>query len=130
MLHNVGSFRRMYYAAAPFVAVENSRMHRYATALVGCRPTQYVLPYQHGTGHTKLTGLWLRNLPALKPKCEVEAGRGRARMPVARRWLATPCAPWPPPSPCMVHSSLLSRSQMQIVASDDTQEKRRPAVHW
>eukprot|EP00962_Isochrysis_galbana_P018646 scaffold5375_cov110-Isochrysis_galbana.AAC.7 len=42
--------------AAPFVAVENPKMHSLATDLVGGRkPDQYVQPYEHGTGHQKAT---------------------------------------------------------------------------
>eukprot|EP00962_Isochrysis_galbana_P051367 scaffold22759_cov111-Isochrysis_galbana.AAC.4 len=42
-----------------------------ATDLIGGRkPTQYVQPYEHGTGHQKATGLYLTdNLPILKPTC-------------------------------------------------------------
>ena len=77
VLHNADVFRRMYNARAPFVAVENSKMHRYARDLVGVRPTQYVHPWQHGTGHTKPTGLFLRNLPELTPTKPV-SGREHA----------------------------------------------------
>ena len=31
------------------------------------RPDQYIQPWQHGHGETKKTGLWLKNLPLLKP---------------------------------------------------------------
>jgi len=56
---------------APFVAVENPKMHSLATDLVGGRkPTQYVQPYEHGTGHQKATGLYLTyNLPLILPTC-------------------------------------------------------------
>ena len=56
---------------APFVAVENPKMHSLATDLVGGRkPTQYVQPYEHGTGHQKATGLYLTyNLPLIQPTC-------------------------------------------------------------
>lgn len=77
VLSNADVFRRIYAARAPFVAVENSKMHRYARRLVGVEPTQYVHPWQHGTGHTKPTGLYLRNLPPLRPTCEVK-GREHA----------------------------------------------------
>ena len=81
---NAAVFRRMNAARAPFVATENSKMHRFGRRLVGAIPTQYVHPWQHGTGHTKATALFLRNLPALKPTCEV-AGREHAlaRLPPA-----------------------------------------------
>eukprot|EP00962_Isochrysis_galbana_P004037 scaffold1124_cov131-Isochrysis_galbana.AAC.12 len=56
---------------APFVAVENPKMHSLATDLVGGRkPTQYVQPYEHGTGHQKATGLYpTYNLPLIQPTC-------------------------------------------------------------
>ena len=73
VLANAAVFRSMRAADAPFVAIENSKMHRYGRALVGGQgPNQYVHPWQHGTGHTKPTGLHLRNLPPLKPTCIVE----------------------------------------------------------
>ena len=77
------TFNRMAAADAPFVAIENPKMHRFATALVGGRkPTQYVHPWQHGTGHTKPTGLYLKNLPQIEPT-EIVAGRepAMARLP-------------------------------------------------
>lgn len=36
------------------------------------KPTQYVHPYQFGDPHSKKTGLWLKNLPCLKPTQIVE----------------------------------------------------------
>ena len=81
---NAALYRAMRAAQAPFVAVENSKMHRWARSLTGGRaPDQYVHPWQHGTGHTKATGLELSSsLPPLKPTCLVE-GRQHAiaRMP-------------------------------------------------
>ena len=78
VLDNAAVFRRMYSARAPFVAVENSKMHRFAKDLVGgISPTCYVHPWQHGTGHTKPQGLYLRNLPAIRPTCIV-SGREHA----------------------------------------------------
>ena len=82
VLSNADTFRRIMRARAPFVAVENSKMHRYGRALVGAEPTQYVHPWQHGTGHTKPTALYLRNLPALRPTCRVEGRKhALARLP-------------------------------------------------
>ena len=66
-------FRRMWNAKAPFVVLEQPKMHPLARQLVGeMRATQYVHPWQHGTGHTKPTGLYLsekegRRLPELRP---------------------------------------------------------------
>ena len=31
------------------------------------KPNQYIQPWEHGHGETKKTGLWLKNLPKLKP---------------------------------------------------------------
>jgi hypothetical protein len=61
-------------AKAPFVVLENPRMHALAQDLVGGRkPSQIVQPYEHGTGHQKATGLYLPdNLPKLKPTCLME----------------------------------------------------------
>ena len=71
-------FRRVNNAAAPFVATENSRMHRYARQrLGGLRPTQITHPHQHGHGETKPTGLYLKGLPPLRPSCQVEGRRHR-----------------------------------------------------
>ena len=84
VLANADVFRRVWKARAPFVAVENSKMHRYARQLVGVSSTQYVHPWQHGTGHTKPTALFLRNLPPIQPTCIVD-GREHAlaRLPPA-----------------------------------------------
>jgi hypothetical protein len=67
-------FLCMLDAKAPFVAVENPRMHPLAQLLVGGRtPTQIAQPYEHGTGHRKATGLFLTpNLPPLTPTCLVD----------------------------------------------------------
>ena len=85
LLQNAALFRRMHAVQAPFVAVENSKMHRFGRTLVGdLAPTQYVHPWQHGTGHTKPTALYLRNLPALTPSCVVEGRKhALARLPPA-----------------------------------------------
>jgi hypothetical protein len=82
VLSNVNTFRQMYSTRAPFVAVENTKMHRVARTMVGVSATQYVHPWQHGTGHTKATGLYLRNLPPIQPTCVV-SGRlhAMARLP-------------------------------------------------
>ena len=88
MRQNASVFRMLYAAQAPFVAAENAKMHKHARLLIGdLRPTQYVHPWQHGHGHTKPTGLYLRNLPPLVPSKEV---RGRENvlatlMPIVRR---------------------------------------------
>ena len=40
-------------------------------------PTLYCEPWQHGHGETKKTGLWLKNLPPLKPSNIVEGREQR-----------------------------------------------------
>lgn len=40
-------------------------------------PTQYIQPWQFGHGETKKTGLWLKNLPPLKPTNIVEGREQR-----------------------------------------------------
>eukprot|EP00962_Isochrysis_galbana_P020664 scaffold6055_cov108-Isochrysis_galbana.AAC.1 len=61
---------------APFVAVENPKMHSLATDLVGGRkPTQYVQPYEHGTGHQKATGLYLTDMQFASYSTDVYHGR-------------------------------------------------------
>ena len=81
---NAEQFRAMRAAKAPFVAVENPKMHALAQRLTQTQgPTQYVHPWQHGTGHTKVTGLYLSGgLPPLQPTCEVEGREhAMARLP-------------------------------------------------
>ena len=61
--------RTLLNADIPQIALENP---------VGCistrirKPDQYIQPYEYGCGHTKKTGLWLKNLPLLKPTNIVE----------------------------------------------------------
>ena len=75
---NASVFRMLYAAQAPFVAAENAKMHLHGRHLIGgIRPSQYVHPWQHGHGHTKPTGLFLKNLPLLVPSKEVD-GRENA----------------------------------------------------
>ena len=59
-------FRRLLDADAPFVALENPAMHRYATAAIGgLRPSQYIHPFEHGHGETKSIGIYADGLPLL-----------------------------------------------------------------
>ena len=68
----------MHAAQAPFVATENSKMRRHTRAAIGnLRPTQYTHPWQHGHGHTKATGLFLKNLPPPVPS-KLVTGRANA----------------------------------------------------
>lgn len=57
-------FLTLLNADIPRVAVENPR----PLTVVGLpKPTQTIQPYEHGEPYSKLTCLWLRNLPPLKP---------------------------------------------------------------
>ena len=73
MLEAVAVFRRLHSVKAPFVCVEQPKMNRYAKQeLDGLSPTQYIHPWQHGTGHTKPTALYLsEGLPPIVPTCVV-----------------------------------------------------------
>mgnify|MGYP003149230279 CR=1 FL=1 len=53
------------------------------------KPDQYIQPYQFGHGETKKTGLWLKNLPLLRPTDEVEGREPVIHMmpPSANRWM-------------------------------------------
>jgi hypothetical protein len=58
------SFASSFFDYADMVAVENpvgrlSKLWR--------KPDQYIQPWMFGHGETKKTGLWLKNLPLLKP---------------------------------------------------------------
>lgn len=58
------------------LCVENPIMHAHAAALIGELPgvtKSFVQPYHFGHLETKRTGLYLRQLPALKPTDDVEA---------------------------------------------------------
>lgn len=62
-------FKRLFECNVPRICLENpvgvvSTMYR--------KPTQYVQPWQFGDPHSKKTGLWLKNLPALVPTKIVE----------------------------------------------------------
>ena len=52
------------------------------------KPAQYVQPWQFGHGETKKTGLWLHNLPNLKPTSVVDGREQRIWKlpPTADRW--------------------------------------------
>lgn len=57
-------FMAFYNADCPFIAIENPTPSKvYELPPV----TQYIQPYEHGHEFTKRTGLWLINLPPLKP---------------------------------------------------------------
>lgn len=52
------------------------------------KPDQYIQPYEFGHGETKKTGLWLKNLPKLKPTNIVEGRKSRVHLepPSKDRW--------------------------------------------
>ncbi|HDD44689.1 MAG TPA: hypothetical protein ENG63_07510 [Candidatus Desulfofervidus auxilii] len=59
-------FLELWNAPIPHICIENPVPHKYARQKIG-RPTQYIQPYQFGEFVTKKTGLWLKNLPPLRP---------------------------------------------------------------
>ena len=81
-------FRALLECGIPRIAVENPIMHKYAREIVGRGPDQIVQPWQFGHGETKATGLWLRNLPLLKPTRIVEGRKPRVHFasPGPERW--------------------------------------------
>jgi site-specific DNA-cytosine methylase len=52
------------------------------------KPNQYIQPWEHGHGETKKTGLWLKNLPLLKPSNIVNGRESRIHKlpPTKDRW--------------------------------------------
>ena len=52
------------------------------------KPTQYIQPWEYGHGETKKTGLWLKNLPKLKPTNIVSGREQRVHLlpPSEDRW--------------------------------------------
>lgn len=60
-------FSELLNANIPRIAVENPVMHGYAADIVGSKATQTIQPWQFGHPENKRTGLWLKNLPPLKP---------------------------------------------------------------
>ena len=59
-------FLTLWNAPIKHIAIENPIPHKYARERIG-RPTQYIQPYWFGDPISKKTGLWLKNLPPLKP---------------------------------------------------------------
>ena len=77
--------RQLMAAPVPRIAIENPP-GRIGTAI---RPAdQYVQPWQFGHGETKMTGLWLTNLPLLVPTSVVEGRTPRVHYaaPGPDRW--------------------------------------------
>ena len=56
--------------------------------MAGMEAAQYIQPWQFGHGETKNTGLWLHNLPPLKPTNIVDGRENRVHRlpPTADRW--------------------------------------------
>lgn len=90
-------FAALLAAPVPRICVENPIMHKYARNYLqetwrvtrhDARPTQTVQPFEHGHGETKRTGLWLRNLPLLKPSNIVSGRNPRVHFasPGPNRW--------------------------------------------
>ena len=71
-------FSTFWNAPIERICVENPAMHRHAKALIVNyrEPAQWVEPWQFGHPETKKTGLWLKNLPALRAT-EIVEGRER-----------------------------------------------------
>lgn len=53
-------------ANAPYIAVENPVMHKYAVEIIGCRQDFSIQPWQFGDNFTKRTCFWTKNLAPLK----------------------------------------------------------------
>lgn len=62
----VSFFLELLNAPIPYICIENPIPHRYAREKIG-KPTQYIQPYEFGEPVSKKTGLWLKNLPPLRP---------------------------------------------------------------
>ena len=75
-------FASMASAKAQFVVIEQPKMHRFARTLLGNPQFQYLHPYEHGTGHTKPTGILVARgeLPAIKPSQPVPGRKHAAAL--------------------------------------------------
>jgi hypothetical protein len=76
-------FRKLLEAPIPRIAVENPIMHKYAKEIIGSSQSQVVQPWMFGHKEQKATGLWLKNLPLLKPTNDVK--REMMELPIAER---------------------------------------------
>lgn len=78
--------RLLMNADIPRIAIENP-VSIISTAIR--EANQYVDQWWFGHGETKKTGLWLKNLPLLKPTCIVEGREARVHHepPSATRWM-------------------------------------------
>jgi site-specific DNA-cytosine methylase len=69
-------------ANVSMIAIENPQG---ILSTVWRQPDQWIEPWQHGHGETKRTGLWLKNLPKLKPSKIVTGRASRIhRMPQSK----------------------------------------------
>lgn len=65
-------FKKLLNAPIDKIAVENPIMHKYAKEIIGESQAQIVQPWMFGHLEQKGTGLWLKNLPLLKPTNDVK----------------------------------------------------------
>lgn len=83
-------FRACLSARAPYVAVENPVMHKYARGLVGRGQDFTVQPWQFGDPAKKRTCFWTRGLPPLRPTSTMTAKDARPEChhasPGPERW--------------------------------------------
>jgi len=66
-------FKALLDCPIPRKCIENPIQHKYARELIGKKQTQIVQPWMFGHMEQKATGLWLENLPPLKPTNDVKA---------------------------------------------------------
>ncbi len=83
-------FSDLWNAPIPRRCIENPVMHRHARERIRNyrQPAQYIQPWQFGHGETKRTGLWLHNLPPLRPTRIVDGRTPRVHRlpPSPERW--------------------------------------------
>ena len=78
----IAFFIRLAQTAIPKFCIENPVC---IMSTVWRKPDQYIQPWQFGHGETKKTGLWLHNLPKLKPTNIVSGREARIhRMPPSK----------------------------------------------
>jgi len=65
-------FRKLLQAPIHKKAIENPIMHKHAAAIINCKPTQTIQPFQFGHPESKATNLWLENLLPLRITANVE----------------------------------------------------------
>lgn len=60
-------FLKLWKCHIKHVCVENPVQHCHAKKIIGCRQSQTIQPFEFGDPESKMTALWLRELPLLKP---------------------------------------------------------------